>query len=198
MVPQTTVSSNDQLLDKLTNPTVSMQLERLIDQLPTITRLLDLTQMALYYTNETMADQTVIDRFVEGVHEVMDPIDKITSTFKPLLMQVKPVLSSPSISKLPVLVDEFVESAEAMSEVMVGLRKLSDVGVLSGLIKLGEAINSEYFDLILQVLRVFEQAYENANKDETAISLLDLLRMIKEPSTQKVLKTIRNAMKISS
>ncbi len=198
MVPQTTVSSNDQLLDKLTDPTVSMQLERLIDQLPTITRLLDLTQMALYYTNETMADQTVIDRFVEGVHEVMDPIDKITSTFKPLLMQVKPVLSSPSISKLPVLVDEFVESAEAMSEVMVGLRKLSDVGVLSGLIKLGEAINSEYFDLILQVLRVFEQAYENANKDETAISLLDLLRMIKEPSTQKVLKTIRNAMKISS
>ena len=197
MVPQTTLS-NDQLLDKLTDPTVSTQLERLIDQLPTINRLLDLTQMALYYTNETTADQTVIDRFVEGVHEVMDPIDKITSTFKPLLMQVRPVLSSPSISKLPVLVDEFVESAEAMSEVMVGLRKLSDVGVLSGLIKLGEAINSDYFDLILQVLRVFEQAYENANKDETVISLLDLLRMIKEPSTQKVLKTIRNAMKISS
>ncbi len=198
MVPQSTATSNDQLLEKLTDPAVSTQLERLIDQLPTINRLLDMTQMALYYTNETMADQSVIDRFVEGVHEVMDPIDKITSTFKPLLMQVKPVLSSPSISKLPMLVDEFVESAEAMSEVMVGLRKLSDVGVLSGLIKLGEAINSEYFDLMLQVMRLFEQAYESANKDESVISLLDLLRMMKEPSTQKVLKTIRNAMKISS
>ena len=85
-----------------------------------------------------------------------------------------------------------------MSEVMVGLRKLSDVGVLSGLIKLGEAINSNYFDLMLQVIRMFEQAYEESTKDESIISLFDLLRMIKEPSTQKVLKTVRNAMKISS
>ncbi|CAB3391556.1 DUF1641 domain-containing protein [Kyrpidia spormannii] len=179
----------DPLLEKLDDVEVQRALVALLDRLPELVAMIDGVERAAHYVRAAASDEGNLERFAEAIRE---PVDMVSQKIRPMLDGQDMLEAATVFPAWLRLMTEMAHSADAISAGLKTLRQLEQAGLLRALQALGDAIRPGVLDDLVQVVG---RSIREADQDTTVISVFGILRMLKEPAVQRLLRVVSTMLR---